>query len=139
MRLTDDEREWLVNVALGEARGEGVVGMWAVMCVVLNRARKPRWWGGTILKVIQKKGQFSCLWLADGSMVHKYYYSNKALAHEEHRARALVELLEAGALVDITFGATHFINPKAVKQLPAWTKTLPLFWRYRNHEFYCED
>lgn len=139
MKLNDNEREWLVNVALGEARGEGVVGMWAVMCCILNRVRKPRWWGGTILKVIQKRGQFSCLWRPDGTLVPRDYYTRMALTHEEHRARALVELIGSGALVDITYGCTHFINPKAVKTMPAWTKTLPRVWSYRQHDFYRED
>lgn len=48
----------------GEARGEGVAGMTAVACVIMNRARHPRWWGNTPDSVCTKPYQFSC-WLPD--------------------------------------------------------------------------
>jgi hypothetical protein len=44
----------------GEARGDGVVGMRAVASVVLNRVKKARWWGTTIISVCLCPEQFSC-------------------------------------------------------------------------------
>jgi N-acetylmuramoyl-L-alanine amidase len=44
----------------GEARNQGVEGMTAVACVIMNRARHPRWWGNSPAGVCEDKEQFSC-------------------------------------------------------------------------------
>lgn len=44
----------------GEARGEGYEGIVAVMCVAMNRAAQPTWWGTTLREVLLHPSQFSC-------------------------------------------------------------------------------
>lgn len=42
-----------------EARGEGLLGKRGVAWTVLNRVKRPSWWGTTIREVILHKWQFS--------------------------------------------------------------------------------
>ena len=59
--MPNGAQDTLSRVIWGEARGEGVQGMTAVACVVLNRAANPSWWGKDIVTVCLKPWQFSCL------------------------------------------------------------------------------
>jgi len=59
------EVDSLARTLWGEARGEGVEGMKAVACVILNRVKIAEekgkcWWGNNIIQVCQKPYQFSC-------------------------------------------------------------------------------
>ncbi|MBL4589088.1 MAG: cell wall hydrolase [Alphaproteobacteria bacterium] len=59
------EIDVLARTLWGEARSEGVQGMEAVACVVLNRVEVARkmagyWWGNNTIQVCQKAYQFSC-------------------------------------------------------------------------------
>lgn len=53
--------EWalLSLVCWREARGEGYDGMLAVAYSLLDRVRRPSWWGTTIAQVIAKPWQYS--------------------------------------------------------------------------------
>ena len=44
--LTDTEV--FAKTLWGEARGEGIIGMLAVACVIKNRINRPGWWGNDI-------------------------------------------------------------------------------------------
>jgi len=44
-----------------EARGESIQGQAGVAHAILNRVKKPSWWGKDIMSVIFKKWQFSSL------------------------------------------------------------------------------
>lgn len=44
-----------------EARGEPRTGKLAVAFSVMNRVRRPAWWGHTVLEVVFKKWQYSSL------------------------------------------------------------------------------
>lgn len=56
--------EIVARTIWGEARGQGVDTMTAVACVIMNRARRPRWWGADPVDVCLHPYQFSC-WLPD--------------------------------------------------------------------------
>jgi N-acetylmuramoyl-L-alanine amidase len=44
-----------------EARGEPYLGRVAVAHSIMNRVRRPSWWGNTVLAVVTKKWQYSSL------------------------------------------------------------------------------
>ena len=44
-----------------EARGESMVGKAAVAHSIMNRVRRPKWWGRTVMEVLFKKWQYSSL------------------------------------------------------------------------------
>jgi len=52
-------QELAARTAWGEARGEGVVGMHAILNVIAHRVAKPGWWGRDIESVCRPV-QFSC-------------------------------------------------------------------------------
>jgi spore germination cell wall hydrolase CwlJ-like protein len=101
----------LARTLWAEARGEGVLGMEAVACVVLNRVKIAQvfggyWWGNDIIQVCHKPYQFSC-WLKSGpqySRLLKLDESDKHFATALRIARRAVE----GLLPDETGGATHY-------------------------------
>ena len=55
-----DPVDIMARTLWGEARGEGLPGITAVACVILNRANNPRWWGKDVVDVCWKPYQFSC-------------------------------------------------------------------------------
>lgn len=55
-----DPVDIMARTLWGEARGEGLPGITAVACVIMNRANNPRWWGTNVVEVCQKPWQFSC-------------------------------------------------------------------------------
>lgn len=105
------EIDTLARTLWGEARGEGVEGMKAVACVILNRVKVAQeagkyWWGNNIIQVCQKPYQFSCWNRSDPNF-------KKLIAVDDtdlHFATALRIARRAviGALEDITYGATHY-------------------------------
>jgi N-acetylmuramoyl-L-alanine amidase len=52
---------FLAFVVWREARGESHEGKLAVACSVLNRVRRPSWWGDSVQSVVTKKWQYSSL------------------------------------------------------------------------------
>lgn len=52
---------FLALVTWREARGEPHLGKIAVAQSVLNRVRRPSWWGNSVLAVITKKWQYSSM------------------------------------------------------------------------------
>ena len=141
VQVTDDlrnfpgltDREILAKTLWGEARGEGRVGMHAVANVILNRARKPGWWGTNIREVCLKRRQFSC-WNPDDPNRKKML----AVTDEDPSYRVAVELADMaiqGVLEDITRGADHY-HTKTIK--PYWAKAEKPIAEWGNHLFYGE-
>ncbi|MCC6598426.1 MAG: cell wall hydrolase [Alphaproteobacteria bacterium] len=105
------EVDVLARTLWGEARGEGSAGMQAVACVVLNRAcvaeqRGGFWWGGNIIQICQKPYQFSCWNRADPNF-RKLQALDKSDLYFATALR-IAQRAIAGALEDITKGATHY-------------------------------
>ena len=55
------ETTFLALALWREARGESLDAKRGVACCILNRVKKPCWWGTDILSVLFKKWQFSSL------------------------------------------------------------------------------
>jgi spore germination cell wall hydrolase CwlJ-like protein len=117
------EADTLARTIWGEARGEGVRGMEAVACVIMNRLRIARrkgsyWWGNSIIQICQKPFQFSC-WNKDDP-------NYRALLAVDGRDLTFATALRvarramAGALADPTHGATHY---HAAGMTPYWVGT----------------
>ncbi len=107
------------------------MGMAAVACVILNRARKGGWWGADISSVCLKPMQFSCWNAADPNLPKL-----RAVGREDEGffAASVVALLAVGgALADITGGATHY-HARGI--LPNWAEGKKPCFHLDNHLFY---
>lgn len=133
------EIDALARTLWGEARGEGIQGMTAVACVIVNRVNidlgndgKPDWWGEGIESVCRARYQFSC-WLPNDPNY------KQMLAQTEAdllfcRARTVAVLAASGLLVDITGGATHYYAVNIAP--PNWTQGATLTATIGRHKFY---
>ena len=90
----------------GEARGEGLNGMTAVACVIMNRATKGGWWGRTPREVCLKPSQFSC-WLKSDPNRAKILAVTQT-DPQYQIAMSLANSVLTGTLTDITAGATSY-------------------------------
>ncbi len=115
-------------VLMGEARGEGEVGMTAIAEVIHNRAVEH---GKTPLEVVCKKGAFSCL---NGKTPEKLYWQHcrSPLFNTALRiAKTLYNNPED--LPEIACGAT-FYDHKAAR--PPWLSEVRLVTVIGQHAFY---
>lgn len=114
-------------VAWGEARGEGALGMLAVLCVVRNRALKK---GKTESSIILAPLQFSSFNEDDANrakLVNAYKDDPRGWA----AADAVAALIESQATLDVTLGATHYyvlgqVDPPWGRRHPGWRDTVVL-------------
>lgn len=58
--LTNRHLDALARTIIGEARGEGMLDMLGVACVVRERALRPGWWGKDVEGVCKAPHQFMC-------------------------------------------------------------------------------
>jgi len=141
-------------VAYGEARGEGRVGMQAVINTIQNRRIHPlrRFASSSILTatrspyhaIILKRWQFSCfnlgdpnrailLNLSDPIAFERAIMNNTAL----RTAVDLCEALRLGRLADITGAADHFFTIHIPN--PRWTLGMTYRTTIGRHEFWSEE
>lgn len=104
----ESDRDAGILTMLGEAAGEGDVGMAAVAHVMKNRVTDKRW-GGTVGSVAKADKQFS-VWNDGGGALAKY---RGTAAYE--RAGQIYDSVMGGFTVDMTGGATHYFAPKGMK------------------------
>lgn len=123
----------MARTIYGEARGEGERGMMAVACVILNRAKKPSWWGKDIDSVCKAKWQFSC-WNPNDPNLPKLLSVTKADPSFAD-ACAIAAEADAGKLQDITNGATHYFVTK-MKNPPRWAAGRTPCAVIGSHSFY---
>lgn len=129
IEVSDAELACLAQAAYFEARGEGAKGMSAVVHVVINRMRSPRY-PDNACAVVRQGGpsapcQFS--WYCDGRSDEPR--NARAYARAERIARAAVE----GRDPDPTHGATMF-HSTAVR--PFWAAKGRRTASIGNHLFY---
>ena len=130
------EVDVLARTLWGEARGEGVAGMKAVACVVLNRfeiaEEKGRyWWGNTIIQICQKPYQFSCWNRSDPN-----FYKLQDVGKDDPvfvTALRIARRAAEGLLEDITLGATHY-HAKGIE--PYWARAEHMTVQIGRHVFY---
>jgi spore germination cell wall hydrolase CwlJ-like protein len=132
------ELELITLCVYGEARNQGLDGMLAVASVILNRSKKPSWWGSDIKSVILKPWQFSCFNENDPNrktlenIAMDFQDSLKRLSTLRHCywiARGLME----GFLSSNVGSATHY-HTRQVK--PDWKDKLQKITQVGDHIFY---
>jgi hypothetical protein len=115
-----------------EARGEGARGQYAVAAVTLNRVREKRWPDGVCGVVYQKK-QFS--WTISRPMSQPAVIGDRAAWQ---RAAEVAVLSLVGLAPDYSEGATHYVAPKRLRQMPVWTTAMAVSHRIDGHVFFAE-
>lgn len=117
------EKRALALTIYGEARGEGKKGMRMVGEVVMNRVASPVY-PNTVCGVVYQKSQF---------------YGIKVVPKEKglwNTAQEIAEEILEEDVVAYDHGATHFLNPKAVKSMPRWAKNSRKVDQVGKHAFY---
>ena len=115
-----------------EARGEGSRGQYAVAAVTLNRVREKRWPDG-ICGVVYQKKQFS--WTISRPMSRPTVIDDRAAWQ---RAAEVAVLSLVGLAPDYSQGATHYVAPKRLRQMPVWTTAMAVSHRIDGHVFFAE-
>jgi len=115
-----------------EARGEGRMGQYAVAAVTLNRVRENRWPGGACAVVYQNR-QFS--WTISRPQWRQVTIDDPKAWQ---RAAEVAVLSLAGLAPDYSRGATHYVAPKRLRQLPVWTAAMSVSHRIDGHVFYLD-
>jgi len=110
-----------------EARGEGEEGMQMVGEVVLNRVDHPKY-PNTICGVVYQKSQFSWVKQLKNHTPKEKEMWELSLHMAEQLLQGDIDLYDNGA--------THFLNPKALKKLPSWTRKFDEVAKIGNHVFY---
>ena len=134
------EIDTLARTIWGESRGEGMEGMAAVACVIMNRVRIAKakgeyWWGNSIIQICQKPYQFSCWNKDDPNYLVLLAVDTRNL--EFATALRIARRAMAGALADKTNGATHY---HAAGMSPYWIKGFRPCAVIGRHIFYrCEE
>ena len=129
--LTVSERVVALTI-LGEARGEGKMGMYAVACVIQKRSLERAL---TPAKVCHEPWQFS-IWNAGRGKVKKeselyYLWKSKSMMYARQLARHVCR--SDIKLIDITEGADHFMR---IDCNPDWVKEKKPVTIIGNHKFY---
>jgi len=127
-----DPIEVAARTAWGEARGEGVAGMQAVLNTIGNRAASPGWWGDGIAGVCLEVGQYSC-W-NDGDPNREKILDVDVDDKVFAAAMVLAGKLAAGALGDLTGGADSYYAVDSQK--PVWAKEQFFRVKIGRHAFY---
>lgn len=114
---------------IGEAGGEGIKGMQAVLNVIMNRAKGDI---NNAVKVCLKPYQFS-MW--NNKQGNKEGVISREKKHPRWKdALDLIAMAKDGKLNDITDGADFYFNPKLAK--PSWAKKFKKTISIGNHDFY---
>jgi len=137
--------QMMALVAMGEARGDGIEGMRAVMHVINNRTKYGTRFGKTIPDVILAKKQFSAI-LPDLNDPEAYkgprYENFVTMMNTDsgdklyNQAKKLAEQILQGKDEDITNGATHYYNPEGVTEEPSWAKNMTRTAKIKSHIFF---
>lgn len=131
----DNELNIVTRTLWGEARGEKLKGMVAVVWVIKNRVNQPKWWGKTYVSVCRKAWQFSC-WNPDDAN-YPFLMGRKPIPQKQYdECLEVVKSVLNGEVEDPTKGATHYYNPKAVKHEPKWVEGATHTVTIGNHKFY---
>ena len=128
----DDAIDILARTIWGEARGEGPDGRKAVAAVVVNRVKRPRWWGRTVEAVCLKPWQFSC-WNENDP--NRAPLLSVGPSDAEFRAcLAIATAAVDGFADDRTLGATHYFRTGT--SVPHWAAGKTACATIGNHSFF---
>ena len=115
------ERDYLIRTIAFEAPDESDEGKAAVAHVILNRKRNGRW-GDNIKDVVTRPWQFEP-WMTRRKEMKKL----SPYDPRYQNAARIADAVLTGQMPDPTAGATHFLNPRVVRQrrdgsLPSWAR-----------------
>jgi N-acetylmuramoyl-L-alanine amidase len=116
-------------VLMGEARGEGEIGMTAVAEVIRNRANAA---SKSPLEIVLTKGEFSCLKETTPEALHRKFQRLKTYPLALRIAKTCYNSPEH--LPNVTRGATYFDSMK--KRRPPWSDDVQHVATIGNHRFY---
>lgn len=108
------DQEVIARTLWGEARSQGVMGMVAVACVIMNRSYNPGWWGTSLRGVCLAPMQFSC-WNDSDPQAEKMRSPINDMEYVQ--ASTIAEMLFNHSINDITNGADHY---RAEYAHPVW-------------------
>lgn len=136
--IPTDPVQIAARTAWGEARGEGLLGMQAVMNTFANRALTPAWWGRDIAGVClcqNKVGihQYSCWNIADPNRAQLLAVTETDPQFKA--ALALAQELVEGSLSDLTKGADSYYDARSM-EAPRWAETRFYRCTIGHHAFY---
>ena len=135
------DKDILARTIYGEARGEGLEGMEAVACVVMNRVKAKKWFTGyvfengtkvpSVAQTCLKKAQFSCWNKNDANypIIKKITADNRIF----YQCLKVAERALSGQLTDFTNGALYY-HTKQIK--PKWAIGKSPCYEVKNHLFY---
>jgi spore germination cell wall hydrolase CwlJ-like protein len=123
----------LARTIWGEDRSGGISNMADVACVVLNRVKKPCWWGNSIITVCLKPYQFSCWLESDPNHAKLIAVSDDDLQFME--AMGIANQAVGGTLLDTVNGATSYYA-KSMKEPPKWSDALSPVYENSHHLFF---
>lgn len=113
-----------------EARGEDILGQFAVAEVILNRVDSP-FYPDTICGVVHQNAHMM------NACQFSYACNGRSRAMSDRQARAIAaqiaDILLSGAPRELTEGATHF---HAARVSPSWARSFDQTARYGEHIFY---
>lgn len=122
--------EVVAAVIIAEAGGEGELGIRAVASVIENRTR----YNKDAFVVVTQKFQFSCL---NGVSQDKLVAKARMHSRWQYAVKLTKEIYNH-TLVDVTDGATHYLNPKKLDRLPSWVSKMRFTKKIGAHYFYRE-
>lgn len=125
-----ETEEVLARTLIGEASGEGDPGMEDVACTVINRARKPCWWGHSVKEVCLFPEQYSC-WNQGPDRDRMLAVPTNAPLYLE--AFDIASRAIAGQLVDRTHTSTHY---KRIGTFAKWAIGHTPVFTEGHHEFF---
>lgn len=130
MELSDYQRDIIIRTVLGEARGEGDIGMAAVAHNILNRSKSRQFPNDPASVALQPK-QYS-VW-NEGAGGGKTNFAKGSDLYK--RAGALVDAVFSGQIPDMTGGALYYHTPGVN---PNWSSAVNKHGTSQigNHIFY---
>jgi len=134
------DKQLMALTIYGEARGEGRDGKIAVGSVILERVEHRAWDGETVQEVCLMPYQFSCYLPGDPNLAElKRIAEDWDAAYEKSVTLRQCYEIACGLLegtIERNVTATQYLNPKTVKVMPEWTKTMRLVAAIGHHVFY---
>lgn len=111
------DTEILAKTAWGECRGGEETGMTSILNVIMNRAKKPCWWGKTPRGVCLQEDQFDC-WNENDPNFKKLLNADDEVYAE---AINLAKQALSGELADLTDGSCYYFA-KTIEKWPPWAR-----------------
>ena len=135
-------KQLLAMTIWGEARGEmknSPLGGILVGQVIINRWKKPCWWGRSLKGVILKPWQFSC-WNDNDPNKEKMYavMDNMAAGGDDKLMRQCMHIAQGlilGYYMDYSGGANHYFSMN-MSRPPKWSRGKTPVRIEGNHAFY---